>query len=259
MALTILVQGRLLESGPSLVNLVQQFLPPHAELAGRDPFVILENLLRQISQNRGTLTLYTVPIFLWFSTRFFASVRTALNFIFDVSVRPHRRRGILGGILVAKGRDVAMVIATLALFLVNTLITAGFGVIRALGEDAFPNAGFVLSSVGGWVANVLAFLFGVSLFFLLYRYAAQRALGWRPALVASVFAAVAFEVAKRLFGLYLANFATVDRFSVGFNIGAGVLFVLWMYYTALVFLMGAVVAQTWTLREMQRRQRAELR
>jgi uncharacterized BrkB/YihY/UPF0761 family membrane protein len=37
------------------------------------------------------------------------------------------------------------------------------------------------------------------------------------------------------------------------------LFVLWAYYTALVFLVGAVVAQTWNLREMQRRQRAELR
>ena len=119
-ALTTLVQSRLLESGPSLVDLVQQFLPPHAELQGRDPFVILENLLRQVSQNRATLTLYTVPIFLWFSTRFFASIRTSLNHIFDVSVRPYRRRGILLTILFAKGRDVAMVMATLALFLINT-------------------------------------------------------------------------------------------------------------------------------------------
>lgn len=257
--LSVLVQGRLLESGPSLTDLFEQFLPPHAELKGRDPFALLETILRLVSDNRGALTLYTVPIFLWFSTRFFASVRTALNHIFDVSVRPLRRRGVLLTILVAKGRDVAMVVATLALFLVNTLITALFGIIRTLGDDAFPDAQFFLSTLGGAVGHLLAFLFGVSLFFILYRYAAQRALGWRPALVAATFTAVAFEVAKRLYGLYLLHFATLDRFSVGFNIGAGLLFVLWAYYTALVFLVGAVVAQTWNLREMQRRQRAELR
>jgi membrane protein len=258
-ALTLLVQGRLIENGPTLTQLVEQFLPPHAGLQGRDPFALLERILRGVSQNRGELTLFTVPIFLWFSTRFFASVRTSLNHIFDVGVRPLRHRGIISTILVAKSRDVAMVMATLALFLVNTLITALFGIVRALGEDTFPDASFLLSSVGGWVAQLLAFLFGVSLFYLLYRFAAQRALGWRPALVASVFTAVAFEVAKSLYGFYLIHFATPDRFSVGFNIGAGVLFVLWAYYTALVFLLGAVVAQTWSLREMQRRQRAELR
>jgi uncharacterized BrkB/YihY/UPF0761 family membrane protein len=37
-----------------------------------------------------------------------------------------------------------------------------------------------------------------------------------------------------------------------------VLFILWVYYTAIVFLLGAVVAETWELRKMQQRQRAIL-
>ena len=37
-----------------------------------------------------------------------------------------------------------------------------------------------------------------------------------------------------------------------------ILTVLWVYYTALVFLLGGVVAETWQLRTMQRRQRAIL-
>jgi uncharacterized BrkB/YihY/UPF0761 family membrane protein len=37
-----------------------------------------------------------------------------------------------------------------------------------------------------------------------------------------------------------------------------VLFVLWVYYTAIVFLLGGVVAETWELRKMLRRQRAIL-
>ena len=42
------------------------------------------------------------------------------------------------------------------------------------------------------------------------------------------------------------------------NVGAAVLFVLWVFYTAIVFLLGAVVAETWELRAMQQRQRATL-
>ena len=83
--------------------------------------------------------------------------------------------------------------------------------------------------------------------------------GWRSALLAAVFAAVAFEIAKRLYGLYLQNFAALRAASGDATIGALVLFVLWIYYTALVFLLGGVVAETWELRQMQKRQRAILR
>ena len=86
----------------------------------------------------------------------------------------------------------------------------------------------------------------------------RRRLPWRTALLAAVFAAVAFELAKRLFALYLANFASLRAAAGDANIGALILFVLWIYYTALVFLLGGVVAETWELRKMQRRQRAIL-
>jgi membrane protein len=91
-----------------------------------------------------------------------------------------------------------------------------------------------------------------------YRYASIRRLPWKTALLASIFTAVLFEVAKRLYGLYLANFASFESQGGDANLGAVVLFILWVYYTALVFLLGAVVAETWELRKMQQRQRAIL-
>ena len=84
-----------------------------------------------------------------------------------------------------------------------------------------------------------------------YRYASVRRLPWKTALLASTFTAVLFEVAKRLYGLYLANFASFEALGGDANLGAAVLFILWVYYTAIVFLLGAVVAETWELRKMQ--------
>lgn len=234
------------------------FFPPHASGNGRDPFAVVEGLLAKISRNRGELSLYALPAFIWFSTRLFAGIRTALNDIFDVSLRPPVSRHFLIAYLLDKLRDIGMVVATLFLFLANTALTTGLTILQATGAARVPELEFFVSTVGRLLGELLAFLFSVSLFYVTYRYASVRRLPWRTVLLASTFTAVLFEVAKRLYGLYLANFASFSGPSGDTTIGAAALFVLWIYYTALVFLLGAVVAETWELRRMQRQQRAVL-
>jgi YihY family inner membrane protein len=242
--------------------LFHRFLPPHSSLPDGDPFEIIEKLLTGITQNRGQLSLYAAPAFLWFSTRLFAGIRTALNDIFDVSLRPPRYRGFIATYFQAKLRDTIMVIGTVILFLTNTLLTTGLAILQTRGTAsvtaALPQLTFFVSTVGRVLTEVLAFAFSVSLFYVTYRYASVRRLPWRTALFASIFTAFLFEVAKRLYALYLANFASLQAVGGDANLGAVALFILWVYYTAIVFLLGAVVAETWELRKMQERQRAIL-
>ncbi|MCL6646465.1 MAG: YihY/virulence factor BrkB family protein, partial [Dehalococcoidia bacterium] len=61
-----------------------------------------------------------------------------------------------------------------------------------------------------------------------------------------------------LYALYLTNVAAWGTAAADASIGALILFVLWMYYSAVVFLLGGVVAQIWELRRLQRVQRARL-
>jgi membrane protein len=214
--------------------------------------------LSGIARNRGELSLYAAPAFLWFSTRLFAGIRTALNDIYDVSLRPTRHRAILTLFLLAKLRDASMVIATVILFLANTLLSTGLAVLQARGAASVPQLGFFVSTVGRFLGELLAFSFSVSLFYVTYSYASLRRLPWKTALLASTFTALLFELAKRLYALYLANFASFEGLGGDANLGAIVLFVLWVYYTALVFLLGAVVAETWELKKMLDRQQAIL-
>lgn len=239
---------------PSPQELFERFLPPHAQ-GPDDPFKVAEALLGRIAAFGQKVTLVAVPAFLWFATRAFASVRTALNDIWDVSLRPVRRH-FLVGFLVGKGRDLAMVIATIVLFLASTTITAGLVLARGWGEHRIPSLAFWLSTAGRLLAEGTAFVFIVALFLLLYRFGSQRRMPFRAALVASLFAGAAFELARRLYAFYLTNVASFNRGTADANLGAVILFVLWMYYSALVFLLGAVVAETWMLRHLQQRQRA---
>jgi membrane protein len=91
-----------------------------------------------------------------------------------------------------------------------------------------------------------------------YKVAPSRRIGWRTALVAAAFTAVAFEIAKRLFALYVARFATFDRLASDANVVGFFLFLLWVYYTCYVFLLGGEVAETYDLVRLRRSQRVRL-
>ncbi len=235
-----------------------RFLPAHADTPGQDPFDLFESLLTRITQNRGGLSLVAAPAFIWFSTRLFAGLRTSLNWVYDVAARPAPRRNFVLIYLRAKLRDVLMVLGTLLLFLLNTIMTAGLALLQSRGAAVAPELRFFVSTAGRVLGELLAFFFLISLFYLVYRYASDRRLPWKTALMASGFTALAFELAKRLYAWYLANVASLSGPSGDANVGAAVLFVLWVYYTALVFLLGGVVAETWELRQIQKRQRAIL-
>ena len=238
--------------------LFHRFLPPHDTSAGADPFAIIERILSGITEKRAQISLFAVPAFVWFSTRLFAGVRTALNEIYDVSVRPSRPRHPLIVYLRGKLRDAGMVLATLLLFLGNTAVTAGLAYLESRGAEVAPHLRFWVTSLGRFVGEGLAFAFQFVLFYVVYRYASLRRIPGRTAVIASAFSAVFFEVAKRLYGLYLTHIASLERIPGDSQVGAVVLFVLWVYYTAIVFLVGGVVAETWELRTMQTQQRGRL-
>ncbi len=254
-----LQSGTVLHVGPiDPAQLFHRFFPSQVEGSGGDPFALIQRLLTDITHNRKRVSLVAVPAFLWFSTRLFAGVRTALNDVFDVSLRPRPERNLVITYLLGKVRDALMVIATLILFLANTAMTAGLAYFQSRGPHVGPELKFFVSTLGRVLGEALAFGFQISLFYVVYRYASVRKLPWRTALLAATFSSCAFEIAKRLYGLYLAHFASLEGPAGDAKLAAIVLFVLWVYYTAIVFLLGGVVGETWELRKLQQRQRAIL-
>ncbi len=237
--------------------LFERFLPAHDTTVGRDPFQTIETILGRVTSAGRTVSLLAIPAFLWFSTRLFAGIRTALNSIYDVSLRPPRRHFVVR-LLLAKVRDLGMVLITLTFFLANTALTFGITLfhnyLARRGLAAHP----VVATLEGWVGELLGFGFLIALFFLLYRHASLRRVRWQAATVAAVFMAGAFEIAKRLYAVYLETAGGYGAAAVDATIGAVVLFVVWLYFSALVFLLGGVVAETWELRELQRVQRGGL-
>ncbi|MEP6591244.1 MAG: YihY/virulence factor BrkB family protein [Gemmatimonadota bacterium] len=238
--------GHLGMANPSEV--LTGFLPQHGHTAVGDPFALVENIFSKIRGYRSRLTLIAIPAFLWFSTRLFGAIRTCLSSIFQVRARPAPGGFVMSyliGYLFAKLRDLLMVAIVVALALANTVISAWLALMRAQGIALDPPWTFFVSGLGQVLGTLLAILFSLSLFMVLYRYASPKRLAWSGALLASGVATVGFELAKRLFGLYLTYLNRGGQYSVDANVGAALLIILWLWYMSLVFLIGAAAADVW--------------
>jgi len=219
-----LVQQQIATHQVNVHELLQRFLPNDATAFER-----VEDALDHLVAQRGRITLFSVPLFLWFSTRLFGGLRAALNEVFDTDEqRPWP---------VAKLLDLAMVLVSGVLLVANAYLT----------------------TIPGVVANGGALALGTLLFFLIFKFLPSRQIYWRTGLVASLFCAIASEIVKRLFALYVARFATLSNLTSDANVVGFLLFLLWIYYTAYVFLLGGEVAETYDLMRMRRVQRVQLR
>lgn len=217
------------------VHAVLERFFPAGRPGGPDAFGRIERFATSVAENRDQLSIYGAPFFLWFSTRFYTSVRKALNDIFDIEEHRHFFHGL--------AVDFSLVLATTVLFVGNAVVSA----------DTF---------ITQWIpplnASLSAFGFAVVLFFLVYSIAPARRIRWDTALIAAIVAAIGFELAKKVYGIYLREFATMDELVSNANLIALVLFLLWLYATACAFLVGGEVAETYDLAKKQRKQRAIL-
>ncbi len=208
---------------------------PSAGQGEANPFMQVERFIRSIEASRAQLSIYGVPLFLWFATRFFSGARAALNDIFDT----RENRPFFVGI----GIDFFLVIASLVMVVLNAVVTVKVIEFPFLGRFAMEVSTFGLALVS---------------FFIIYTIAPTRRVRWDTALVASAVAALGFEVTKKLYVVYLLRCATLDRLISNTN-GIALLFlVVWVYLMVCVFLIGAEVGETYDMGRRQREQRAVL-
>ena len=212
-----------------------------ADLASR-----MQGFIESLLADKTGFSVVGSLVFLWISTRLVGTLRTVLREIFDFPTG----RGIIQGKLF----DAVMVGVGGLLFVVNIGITVAAGALEELGITLVGLDGSLLAPLRQVLAVLLAFSFIWVLFALIYRYLPPRKIPWRTALTAATFTGVLFEATKYLFSWYVtnhANFGTV----YGSLTSVAILF-FWIYYGAIVFILGGEVAQVYTMSRMRRLHRS---
>ena len=143
-----------------------------------------------------------------------------------------------------------MVVVGGFLFVLNLGITVLVHTVEEFGINVTGLEGSSLTMFRQTVAQILAFGFIWVLFLLVYRYFPPRRIPWRTALTAATFTGVLFEATKHLFSWYVTNAANFGTVFGGLT-SIAILF-FWIYYGAIVFILGGEVAQVYTMSRTRR-------
>jgi membrane protein len=223
------------------VEYVVSILPPSQKVV-----TVTRTLVTEVVAGRTRFGIVGLVLFMWSSTRLVGTLRSVLKHIFDLP----EERGIVDG----KIFDVQMVLVAGTLFLLNTGTTVLVEAAQNYGMQTLGLSGRAeVVALQRALARILAFGFILLMFVLMYRFLPKRKTPWRIAIVAAVFTSVVWEALKGAFAWYVANVG--DWQSTYGTLASLIILVFWIYYSAVVFVLGGEVAQVYDLMRIRRRQR----
>jgi membrane protein len=189
---------------------------------------IMENLA-DVMQNRQIVGILGFVGLLWFSTWVFSSLRIALNIVFRVE----KSVGMLRGI----GIDLLMILLAGSLLLVSMLLSSVVTFLQGY-------QGRILVAIGPtvqWILKyLLPFFLSYCMFVLIYKIIPNKRVHFTSALQAAFFASLLWELAKHLFGWYVAHLSAYSIFYGSFS--TLVILVLWVYYSSTILVVGGEFA-----------------
>ena len=164
---------------------------------------------------------------------FFTEVEDALNTIWKAP----RHESYFYYLLRGRVLSLLLVIGLGVLLLASIVLATG---IRLLGNVL---ESYEISHNVIWVVN-LVFTYGVVslIFAAIYKVLPNIHLQWRDVLVAGFGTALMFELGQTLIGYYLANFITANIYGAA---GGIIVLLIWVYYSAQIFLLGAEFTKVW--------------
>lgn len=179
----------------------------------------------------------------------FASLNHALNTIWPA----HSINGMkasLVGLVRVRLISFGLVVGVGFLVVVLLLLDAAVAIVGhwVWGEQS-PS--YLLASIA---QHLTALVVLVLAFAVLLRFLPDTALHWRDAVVGGIAAALLFTGGKNLFSLYLAHAGMANTFGAA---GSLAVVLMWLYYSAAVFLLGAEFAAAAGRRRQARERQPE--
>ena len=202
-----------------------------AGMIGPDGAATVRDMISTSEQSNGALgTILGFAGLLFGATGALISLQDALNAVWEVKQDP-KATGIRHFVL-KRLLSLGMILGLGFLLIVSLALSAA---LSALG-DAIGNSSVVIQGVG--VAVSLAVL--TVIFAAIFKFLPDTDVRWRDVWVGALVTAVLLEVGKVLLGLYLGSKNPGSAFGAA---SALAVLLVWIYYAAMLVLLGAELTQ----------------
>ncbi len=208
-------------------------------LMGQQGAAAVQALLESVNKPAKsiTATLVGVVLLLLGATSVFGELQDALDRIWRA---PKRHQSGIWNLLRARMLSFGMITGIGFLLMVSLVISAA---LAALGKWWGPlfEGWAILASVTNFLVS---FAFTTTVFAMIYKTMPRAKVDWSDVWIGAVVTALLFTIGKFLIGLYIGRSAVVSGFGAA---GSLVVLLLWVYYSAQVFLMGAEFTWAYSL------------
>jgi membrane protein len=198
-------------------------------LMGKQAADVLQSVIASASTKSSSIVATVVGIAMLMATAsgVFGEMQAALNTIW----KTRSREATLSRLIRARVTSLGLVAALGFLLVVSLVVSAGLTAF-ANYLDRLPVGALILSGINFTVSWLLFTL----LFGAIYKVLPDRTLHWKDVIVGALMTSLLFNIGKALIGWYIGSSAVASSYGAA---GGLIVLLLWVYYSAQIFLFGA--------------------
>ena len=167
------------------------------------------------------------------ATAVVVQLQDALNTIWDVTAKPGN---FIKSFLLNRILSFGMILSVGFLLLVSLVISAGLALLSdSLGTIA-PHI------IWRFIDFLVSLTLIAGLFALMFKYLPDAKIAWNDVITGAFLTSLLFNLGKLLIGIYLGNSQVGTTYGVA---GSLVILLIWVYYSAQIFFLGAEFTQVY--------------
>ena len=221
-------------------------------LMGEEGAVAIEGLLKSAAEpaTSAIATAISVVLLIFGATTVFAEIQNALDRIWHVP--PSKKPSGMVEFFRTRLLSFGLVLGLGFLLLVSLVVSAAVAALGSWWGNSFPGWETVLHLVNIAVSLTLSTV----LFAMIYKLMPRTDIAWRDVWTGAVATAVLFELGKVGIGLYLGKSGVTSGFGAA---GSLAVLLVWVYYSAQIFLLGAEFTRLYSGKHAGRPEQGRLR
>jgi len=171
------------------------------------------------------------------ATTVFAELKASLDAIWQV---PPLTKGSAWDVVRTRLLSFGMVLVLAFLLMVSLVVSAALTLLEKFWSSYWAEAGVVLTGLNA----ALSFIVIAALFGVIFKLLPRVKLSWHDVAIGALGTAALFSLGKYAIGAYIGNSGVASSFGAA---GSLIALLLWVYYSAQIFFLGAEFARQYAL------------
>lgn len=228
LVIAIAVAGMLFGQEAAQGEIVSQI----RDIVGTEGAFAIQGLLRSVSQPREGMIAAAISVVTLVigATAVFSELQSALDRIWRIPAIS--RKSGLWQLVRTRLLSFGLILGLGFLLIISLVVSAALAAVGRWWGGWFEGWQLVLQLLN----FVLSFVVFSTLFSMIYKFMPRVTLSWRDVWIGAVATTILFLIGKNLVGLYLGSTGMTSGFGAA---GSFALLLLWIYYSAQIFLLGA--------------------